>query len=707
MVARTLKLPDPQAPEEARSPSPSRALGAFFYPILIVGSTTALAYFIHRQVQVTILPLVMVAAMVSAWKWGLWGGIWGTVLSWFGYLFFFIPPILTFYIRDMESAARMSELVVSSVIVLVLTVGLERSRQRVQSQHQQLREVLRQLPSGVLIVESRSGQVILANNQVEKIWGRSVPSPMTMADYVRWTGFHADGRAYEVSERPFVRALSKGETVLGEEYDIVREDGSRATLQVNAAPIRNSSGAIVEGVVTFQEVTDRRRVEQGLRFLAQAGVVLTTSLELESVLRGLTKVALPHLGSWCAISLLEGGRESLQIHKAATSAVHPADAVLLEDIERRFPLDPGSSRGAAKVIRTGEAVLLSEVTDDALAGMSQSPQHLELLRRLNIKSWMGVPLTIRGITRGVLVLATSGTGRRYDSVDFDLAKALAERAVLAMENARLYRAAEREIQERKKAEADVRELNSMLEARVRERTAELEETVRNLDSFAYSVAHDFRAPLRAVNGFSHALIEDYRGKTLDAEAEDYLRRMADGAQRMDTLIMDLLTYNRLTRSRVTLEPLQTEAVVVGVLEQHRELMRERKANVRLAENLPEVLGNYEMLSHALSNLLSNAIKFVAPGVQPQIRIWAETRGERVRLWMEDNGIGIALEFRERIFGIFQRLNPSDAFPGTGIGLSIARTAIGRMGGDVGVEANVPKGSRFWIELPRPNPAPTP
>jgi len=108
-----------------------------------------------------------------------------------------------------------------------------------------------------------------------------------------------------------------------------------------------------------------------------------------------------------------------------------------------------------------------------------------------------------------------------------------------------------------------------------------------------------------------------------------------------------------------------------------------------------------MLTHALSSLVTNAITFAAPGVQPRVRIWAESRGERVRLWVEDNGIGIPPEYHERVFGIFQRLNPSDAFPGTGIGLSIARAAIRRMGGEVGVESSVGQGSRFWIELARP------
>jgi signal transduction histidine kinase len=127
-------------------------------------------------------------------------------------------------------------------------------------------------------------------------------------------------------------------------------------------------------------------------------------------------------------------------------------------------------------------------------------------------------------------------------------------------------------------------------------------------------------------------------------------------------------------------------------------IRERKAQVRMAERLPPVRAHRVMLTQVLVNLVSNAIKFVARGVEPRVEIRAEPRDGRVRLWVEDNGIGIAAEYHERIFRMFERLNRQEDYPGTGIGLAIVRKATERMGGTAGVESEPGRGSRFWIEL---------
>jgi len=438
-------LPKPVG-KPLRPEAKPRLASMIFFPFLVISLTTILSFFIHLKINVTVLPLFVVAVMISAWKWGLSGGVWGTLLAWFCYLFFFIPPILTFYILDLESAARMAELVITSLITLVLTVGLNRSRERFRSEHLHLREVLRQLPSGVLIANS-SGQIILANDQVEKIWDRPIQCPMNVAEYVRWAGFHPDGRPYEAAERPLVRALARGESVLGEEIGILRGDGSRATIQVNAAPIRNSEGAVIEGVITFQDVTTRRRAEEGIRFLAQASVLLSSSLDYESTLSNLAKVAVPNLASWCSVYMKKDGPGGPGLRRVAFAALNSADALLLNEIEERYPIDPDASHGPARVIRTAEPEMYSELSDDVLSAVSGSPEHLEVFRRLGIKSWIAVPLGIRGKMEGAIFLATSDPARRYESGDLDLARALAERATLAIENARLYRSTQDALRE--------------------------------------------------------------------------------------------------------------------------------------------------------------------------------------------------------------------------------------------------------------------
>jgi signal transduction histidine kinase len=237
---------------------------------------------------------------------------------------------------------------------------------------------------------------------------------------------------------------------------------------------------------------------------------------------------------------------------------------------------------------------------------------------------------------------------------------------------------------------ELRGARDALEERVRERTQELE-------SFAYTISHDLRAPLRGMQGFSHALLEDY-GERLDETGRDFARRIAAAAERLDALIQDLLTYSRLTHIDVRMEKVPLEEVVNQVLRDMAPEIRERKAQVRMAERLPPVRAHRVMLTQVLVNLVSNAIKFVARGVEPRVEIRAEPRDGRVRLWVEDNGIGIAAEYHERIFRMFERLNRQEDYPGTGIGLAIVRKATERMGGTAGVESEPGRGSRFWIEL---------
>jgi PAS domain S-box-containing protein len=246
-------------------------------------------------------------------------------------------------------------------------------------------------------------------------------------------------------------------------------------------------------------------------------------------------------------------------------------------------------------------------------------------------------------------------------------------------------------------DADVRRLNERLERRVEERTAQLEDAIREMASFSYTIAHDLRAPLRSMSGFAQAMVDDY-GVSMDAACLDLARRVVASARKMDTLIGDLLAYGRLIHLEVRLESVNLEGVVRSALERLGAELMSREAIVDFARPLPMVRGNRIMLDQVLTNLLSNAIKFVPPGVPPRVKIWSEFRADRICLSIEDNGIGVAPEFHDRIFGIFQRLNREEDYPGTGIGLAIVRKALERMGGRAGVDSAGGQGSRFWIEL---------
>jgi PAS domain S-box-containing protein len=235
-----------------------------------------------------------------------------------------------------------------------------------------------------------------------------------------------------------------------------------------------------------------------------------------------------------------------------------------------------------------------------------------------------------------------------------------------------------------------------LEQTVRQRTASLELANSQLESFAYSVSHDLRAPLRGMHGLAHALLQDY-GPSLDDTARDYAQRIVLEAIHLDQLIQDLLAYSRLTRIDVTLDAVDVREVVEAALHNLDEDIRHARASIEIEPNLPKLKANRPVLTQVLTNLISNAIKF--GGTHPPVRVRAEQDNGIARIWVEDQGIGIDPRYHERIFRAFERLHGVEEYPGTGIGLAIVLKGIERLGGRVGVNSQEGRGSQFWFELP--------
>ncbi len=262
-----------------------------------------------------------------------------------------------------------------------------------------------------------------------------------------------------------------------------------------------------------------------------------------------------------------------------------------------------------------------------------------------------------------------------------------------------------EVERRKRSEAalevakdQLRSHATELEHRVDERTKELSASIKSLEGILYHIAHNFRAPVRAMEGFVTLLADGY-GQNWDPTAHGYAQRISTSARQLDRLIQDLLDYGRLTHVAIKSTNLALDAAIDQTLAKLAERIKSKKAKVRVDRPLPGIWADSKMLDQILFHLLDNAIKFVDSGILPEIHIWAERHQSVVRLWIQDNGIGIDSRYYERIFRPFERHRVVEGYEGNGVGLAIVEEGVKRLGGRAGVESEPGVGSRFWVEFP--------
>jgi PAS domain S-box-containing protein len=550
-----------------------------------------------------------------------------------------------------------------------------------------------------VIAMDHEGRISEFNPAAERVFGysRNAVVGQPMADLIIPPALREQHR------RGLRRYLETGEgPILGKRLEItaMRADGTEFPVELAVTRVPHPGPPVFTAYL--RDVSERKRAERALREafrkeqehaahlkgLAEAAVAMNAALSQGGVLHVLAGHARVILGAHrCLATVLAGERGG-----------EPLDAMSVSEQWAGRGGADGAAVGAhlhARVARAKRPVRLTrvELEADPECRRAASPRG----RPLPGGGWLGAPLLGREASVvGVIEVSHKDDGE-FTQEDEAVLQQLAQMGSVALENSWLYREAQ-------EAEERLRGHTAQLEERVAERTAALRETNAELESFSYSVSHDLRAPLRAMQGFASALLEDY-GPRLEAAGQDYARRIVSAARRMDALIQDLLVYSRVSRSQLEIGAVSWRSVVEAAQTQLDAELREREARVTVEEPLRSVTGHQATLVQVTANLLGNAIKFVPPGTAPRVRVWTEARGQKVRCWVEDNGMGIAPEHQERIFGIFERLHSGDRYPGTGIGLAIVRKGVERMGGRVGVESTPGEGSRFWVELEAAESAP--
>ncbi|HYO73428.1 MAG TPA: ATP-binding protein [Archangium sp.] len=481
-----------------------------------------------------------------------------------------------------------------------------------------------------------------------------------------WHHSHADGSPYPRSKCPILQALRDGTEDHVEDDLIWRKDGTWFPVERWSYPMRQG-GRQVGIVSTFVDITARKRAEETQHFLIEASTQLAELLDETRTLERVARLAIPQLGQWCLVDRVD---DEGQLHRAAWVHQEPARQELLRELAELAPPEWSSPQPTVQVLGTGGPLL----ADEALAALRHAgdsdARHPELLRRLGTRTAIALPISVRGRTLAALLLVSDTPGFQYGPHELALARELARRASVAMDNARLYR--------------------------------QSQEAVRLREDFLSVASHELHTPLTPLRLHLQTL-QRALAASGDGVGTGRLMPKVDKAlaqvRRLSQLVDDLLDVSRLTSGRLRLRLEQVDLVELtrDLAERFSEQARAAGCTLCVTTAGPTT-GQWDRmrLEQVLTNLITNALKY---GAGHPVDLHVSSSGARARWSIRDQGIGIAPEDLERIFGRFERAVSTRQYGGLGLGLYISREIARASGGDIHVESQPGAGAVFTLELP--------
>jgi PAS domain S-box-containing protein len=673
---------------------------AYGLAVLLTLATLAFRLSLGALDDEPLLELFFAPILLSAYVGGLRAGLLATALAAGLTNYFLLAPTFSIWIEAGFDRMEWLSLLIAGILISLLNEGLHRARRHAELS-QRLQAVTLASIGDAVITTNLQGQVSFLNATAERLTGWPLADALgqPLGDIFKII----DAQTGQAAEDPAARMLRSG-TVAGplRRALLISRDGRETLIDDRGAPIKQADGTIEGLVIVFRDVTERKRAEallqrsaEHLQVLADASRAFAeVGAAYEALLDKVIYTTVTVLGEGGSIRLLSADGAWLQ--RATLYDRDPAKLELARSIESDAPFFLEGQSLPAQIVQSGQAVLIPALDWQQMRVMLK-PEHWETLQQIGFHSLLGVPMRASGQVMGVLtIMRYKPEQPPFNASDLNLAQDLADRAALAIRNAQLLAQLQHELAERTRAEAEVRALGVELERRVDIRTAELLAANKELEAFSYSVSHDLRAPLRAIDGYSRILLTDYNAQ-LPPEAQGYFERVRVNAQQMSHLIDDLLAFAQLSRQPLTKRTVDTTALVRQCLAELQPEQLGRNVEISLGD-LPSCEGDPVLLRQVWLNLLANALKYTRLRNPARIAISAQEQVGKMVYKVEDNGVGFDMSYVDKLFGVFQRLHLAADYEGTGVGLAIVQRVVNRHGGRVWAEGRLDQGAAFFFTL---------